>query len=318
MNFLNMVLSPLFGNQSSLAQLALLGGLLAIGLAGYLLYRSRQRKNTTGAYQPARKVLNVGIVTPLMHEAISPEIEKAFRGYMRESIDILASRMGCVAEISVIDPEAVEHDLIDGHLDLVVVDGNSALTFSSRIELMPYYVSSLNALALIFWDKIPHHMLTLQDFASYPNNVTGVIKNSLEEHYASMFDTIKVRRVESLTRMVVDLKLGLARAGLVRMEQAKALKNDYAAIKFMPVSLTNHCFVQDERIALARNNKAFIKDLEVKVSQLRREGVLKKIHAQWFVGLRAEAKKQQQLPESEMIVDVSRDQNADSHDNAAQ
>lgn len=245
--------------------------------------RSLKGRNTI---IPARRELRVGVVTSLINEAISPEIEEAFQGYLRESVEVLGSRLGSAVTIKEIAPHSVERALSEDALDLVVVDGNSALTFSSKIELMPYHISSLNALALVFWDKLPHHMLTLADFANYPNNTTAVLRNSLEESYLAVFENIKMRRVDSLTRLVVDLKLGLVRAGLVRMEQAKAMKLEYNSIKFMPVSLTNQCFVQDERLAISRSNKEFIREIEQKISVLRREGVLRKIHSRWFMGLR--------------------------------
>ncbi len=271
-----------------------LATILLIG-AVYTLYRfnSQPRRffHSTGSaknktFTPARKELRIGVVTSLINEGITPEIEEAFQGYLRESLEVLGSRLGSAVVIKELQPHSVERALADGLVDLVVVDGNSALTFSSKIELLPYHISSLNALALIFWDKIPNHMMTLADYAHYSNNSTAVLKNSLEESYLAIFEKIKMRRVDTLTRLVVDLKLGLVRAGLVRMEQAKAMKLEYPAIKFMPVSLTNQCFVQDERLALSRANKEFIKEVELKISALRREGVLKKIHSRWFLGLR--------------------------------
>ncbi|MDQ5890277.1 MAG: arginine transport system substrate-binding protein [Candidatus Dependentiae bacterium] len=288
MNFLTALLASATQPQGDMTQLLLFGAVAVVLLVGVVLvYRFWQhRKATVASFAPARQVLSIGVVTSLINDAISPEIGAAFDGFMRETLDILASRMGSTARVQMIEPAQVEQALVDGTLDFVIVDGNIALTFSSKIELMPCYVSSLSALALVFWDKVPHHMMTLQDFAYYPANGTAVLKNSLEEHYLSMFETIKVRRVDTLTRLVVDLKLGLVRAGLVRMEQAKALKHDYSAIKFMPVSLQKQCFIQDEKIAASRANKALIKELEYRTTLLRREGIMKKIHGKWFAGLR--------------------------------
>lgn len=260
-------------------------GVFGLLVGVVLVYRFWQHRKAQAA-KPVRKVLSVGVVTSLIDDAISPEIGAAFDGFMRETIEILASRMETTARIQTVKPADIEKHLLDGSLDFVIADGNVSLTFSSKIELMPCYVSSLSSLALIFWDKMPHHMLTLNDFAFYANNATAVLRNSLEEHYLSMFESIKVKRVDTLTRLVVDLKLGIVRAGLVRMEQAKALKHDYSAIKFMPVSLQKQCFIQDEKIAVARANKDLIKELEVRTTSLRREGIMKKIHAKWFAGLR--------------------------------
>lgn len=286
------------GSSTSAGFLLFIGVLIGctLGLILTAAYRFWQRYQAARALIHTKKVLSVGVVTSLVEDAISPEIGKAFDGFLRETIDILTSRMGSTAVIERVSPQNVEKALVDGQFDFVIVDGNIALTFSSKIELMPCYVSSLSALALIFWEKMPHHMMTLGDFAYYPNNNTAVLKNSLEEHYLSMFDSIKVRRVDSLTRLVVDLKLGLVRAGLVRMEQAKALKNDYGSIKFMPVSLQKQCFIQDEKIAVSRANKALIKELELKTTMVRREGIMKKIHAKWFTGLRPH------LPKSDLMM----------------
>jgi len=294
MTFFSTLLSHIAGLELGLNMLTLLlvvTSFLIIGLV-YKLYNHIEPRRFFGGsanprtFVPARKELRVGVVTSLINEAITPEIEEAFQGYLRESIEVLGSRIGSAVNIKEVAPHNVERALSEGLFDIVVVDGNSALTFSSKVELMPYHISSLNALALVFWDKMPHHMLTLADYANYPLNTTAVLKNSLEESYLAIFEKIKMRRVDTLTRLVVDLKLGLVRAGLVRMEQAKAMKMEYPSIKFMPVSLSNQCFVQDERLALSRANKDFLQEVEKKIALLRREGVLKKIHSRWFMGLR--------------------------------
>jgi len=285
MTFFTALLASMVNVQGG-ASVLVLAGTIGAGLLIYGAYRFWLNRSVFGLSSKTSSTLRIGLVTSLTDEAISPEIGVAFNGFMNETIEILASRMGKSAQIQKIAPEEVEMALNNNTLDFVIVDGNTALTFSSKIEIMPCYVSSLNALALIFWEKMPHHMMTLQDFAFYPGNGTGVLKNSIEEHYLAMFDTITIRRADTLTRLVVDLKLGLVRAGLVRMEQAKALKVDYTAIKFMPVSLQKRCFIQDEKIAVARAKKSLIKDLETHISLLRREGIMKKIHAKWFATVR--------------------------------
>jgi len=281
MTFFTALVASMANNQGG-ANTLILAGIIGVGLLMYSAYHFWFKQNAFGLRNKTPKPFKIGLVTSLTDEAISPEIGVAFNGFMNETIDILASRMGSSAIIHKLAPEDVEQALNSNSIDFAIVDGNTALTFSSKIEIMPCYVSSLNALALIFWEKMPHHMMTLQDFAYYPGSGTGVLKNSLEEHYLAMFDTITIRRADTLTRLVVDLKLGLIRAGLVRMEQAKALKVDYANIKFMPVSLQKRCFIQDEKIAVARARKELIRDLEKHVSLLRREGIMKKIHAKWF------------------------------------
>jgi len=283
---------------SSALAFGLLAVLVVLGVAALLW-----RRGIRGITLSTKKVLNVGVVTSLIEEAISPEIAAAFDGFMRETIEILASRMGRSAVVCTIPADKVEQALLDKRYDCVIVDGNAALTYTSRVELLTCYVSSLTALALIFWDKIPHHMMTLQDYAQYPSNGTAVLKNSLEEHYLSMFDTIPIRRCDTFTRLVVDLKLGLVRAGLVRMEQAKALKNEYAQVRYMPVSLQKQCFVQDERIAVLRSNKELSKELEMYCAMLRREGIIKKIHAKWFANVRPRLPKSTIDP-AIMIVDA--------------
>lgn len=283
--------------------------LVAAGVAACLglAYRYWKQRSIAKSFEFKPRLLKIGIVTSLVDEAICPEIGAAFEGFLRETLEILASRMGCSADISLVPASKVEVALNDKIYDFVMVDGNAALTFSSRVELLPCYVSSLTALALVFWEKMPHHLVTLQDFAYYPDNMTGVIKNSLEEHYLNMFDTIPLRRAESFTRLVVDLKLGLIRAGLLRMEQAKALKNEYASIRFVPVSLQKQCFIQDEKIAVLRTEKALLRELERRIITLRREGAMKKIHAKWFANLRPNLPPRK---EAESLKDQSQQQQA--------
>ena len=133
MTFFTALLASMANVQGG-ASVLVLAGTIGVGLLIYSAYRFWLNRTALGLSSKTSPILRIGLVTTLTDEAISPEIGVAFNGFMNETIEILASRMGKSAQINKIAPEDVEAALNDNSIDFVIVDGNTALTFSSKIE----------------------------------------------------------------------------------------------------------------------------------------------------------------------------------------
>jgi len=253
--------------------------LLVMGLFGFMLYRKIRTRLYGGLFE--QEPLRVGFSEG--DESLLPaEISKAFRGFMVDLIFVLGKQVGRKVELKDIPKDRAEKALIEKDLDMVIVDQQRTLDESDKVKVIPCHTASLTSLVLIFWDRVPYHIVSLHDFMYYPNNTTVVLKNSLEDHYLALFKGIKTRRVVSLTQLVVDLKLGIVRAGLVRVEYAYFLKREYANIKIMPIALHKQCVIQDERLGLARDNQSLILEVESKMAHLRKNGTVENLYQKWF------------------------------------
>lgn len=225
--------------------------------------------------------LTVGII-PAEELAVAPEIGKSFTGFMTDVMSELGARMGRKVALQPAAADSYANELNNKEIDIMILDGTTAVSRAADVDIIPCHTTALSSLALVFWDKMPHHVQSLHDFAYYPYNSTVVVRNSMEEHYLSMFDTIRMQRVDSATNLIIQLKLGLVRAGLMRIEHVHCLKREYSNLKYVPISLQKRCVIQDERLGIARGNQDLMVDVEHYLAQMRRDHTMRHLHDKWF------------------------------------
>lgn len=247
-------------------------------IGGYFLWRRWRDIDP-----PITGTLTVGIpVSARPEEGVASKFDEAVSGFMRDMVMVLGAKMGRAVVVKELLSSEVEIALTSKRVDVALLDGNAAIARAASLEYIPCHTTMLTSLALVFWDKMPHHMMTIQDFAYYPYNSTVVLRNSLEERYISMFDSVQVKCVDTLTQLVVDLKVGTVRAGLVRLEQARVLRQEYSNIKVLPVSLNKRCVVQGEKVVVARENADLVTQVSKKMATLARTKSLDELHHKWF------------------------------------
>ena len=218
----------------------------------------RRRKNS-----PALKV-GITALTGVTQAAEKDQlVSDHAHEFIRDVMTELGSRMGREIAIAPIADSSSGVDALErNELDIVVMDGISAMQRSTEIDVVSCQTHMLSSFALVFWDKVPHHVSSLQDFTYYPNNITVVLEKSSERRFLKQFSGIRTSPVESVTDFIIQLKLGLARAGLMRIEHVHSLRREYANLKYVPVCIHQHDALQGERIGVAYKNKALLGHIE--------------------------------------------------------
>lgn len=229
---------------------------------------------------PISGTLTVGI--PVYADSDESAYEKATQGFIRDMIKVLGTKMGRAIAIAHIPAHEVSVALTSRRIDVAVVDGDTATQRSADLEYLACRITTLSSLGLVFWDKMPHHVTTVQDFACYQYNSTAVVKDSYEECYVGMFEALEVAYVESLTDLITNIKAGTVRAGLVRLEQAHVLRTEFENIKIMPVSLGKRCVMQAEHIVVARENSELVSLVRRTLERTHRTKALDSLKKQWF------------------------------------
>ena len=100
--------------------------------------------------------------------------------------------------------------------------------------------------------------------------------------FLEKFDFINKRELQTFSQFIIELKLGTARAGLIRFEHAYSLQKQYGGLKIIPVALDKKSFVQDEKIGILKENKQLIQDISFAVDKLKKNKTISKIHKKWF------------------------------------
>lgn len=236
----------------------------------YVVYWLRIRCRYDSSLPP----LTVGLPTGLV-------ADKQAHGFFRA----LFSELGLVLRRRVtfapVAADIAEAMLLDKRID-VAVFGAGTLVNTSQVELLPCYRTEETSLALVFWDRMPSHVTTLQDYAMYPSNATVVLKSSFEENYLAAFERIESVSVDTLNEFMTRLKMGIVRSGLIRSEHAIGLQREYCNLKVMPVAIQKQCTIITERLGVARTNQNLLVHIEHALAHLHQRRIVDRLQDYWF------------------------------------
>ena len=123
----------------------------------------------------------------------------------------------------------------------------------------------------------------MQDFTYYPNNITVVLEKSSERRFLKQFSGIRTSPVESVTDFIIQLKLGLARAGLMRIEHVHSLRREYANLKYVPVCIHQHDALQGGALSCIQKQSA-PGHIEKNLVKMRQDQTMRHLHDKWFAG----------------------------------
>lgn len=227
------------------------------------------------------KVLTVGVPTD-GNEQLTASVQRTQRGFAKDLLTTLGERLQ--SRVIVISQPAaqLEKSLTEGKIDMMLLGGKNRLQTSDIIEELLCYSTSVESLALLFWDKMPSQVLSLQDYAYYTSNTTVVIKDSFEDHYLSAFDGIALERTDSQVDFMAKLKMGLVRSGLMRLEHANCVRAEYPNIKTIPVTLHKRCVVTDERLCVVRENHELFAQVDHELARMHDDGAVTNLRTKWF------------------------------------
>lgn len=258
--------------------LTLAFGLIIAGFYAYRLFANWRADQLRNQNKPLRVGLPSAEDFGLAHA-----VGDAFRSFISELIEHAGHRLNRRVEIVTLPAKQYEQALTTQKVDLFILDGAQGAQTTSTVDTVACSITALSSLALVFWDKMPYHVQSLEDFSCYPYNSTVVMSDSIEDQYLSHFGDIRTQRVHSVADLILQLKLGLVRAGLMRVEHANSLKREYGNLKYVPVSLQKEGgSIQDEKIGIARNNTELRTALESVLAQMRHDDTVRQLHAKWF------------------------------------
>lgn len=223
------------------------------------------------------------VAFPQEHEyARASSVEAAYKGFMQEMLSKIAALLSHPLEFTIVVRDSLKQKLLNKETDIVVLDPSFGEFLDEAITIIPCNTTVLTTFALLVWDKVPVHVSSLHDLCFYPNNKTAVTKGSVEEEYLRNYPDIPVREVSEESEIFVELKLGMIRFGLVKIDQAQRLVNSNPNLKMIPISLNKQFLTHDEKLAVRAEDTQLISDIRKSLDMLRENRTLSKLHFEWF------------------------------------
>jgi arginine transport system substrate-binding protein len=174
--------------------------------------------------------------------------------------------------------------LKQGKIDLIVSGMNITPSRLKEIAMVPYHGEAATSLSLIFWNKIPKEVHSIDDIAYLSNPTISVESGTIPETYMERYQTIQAKSFHGALAPLMDVKYGKSTANLVEPDVATYLKKQHPEIKILDVPLEKDEEILGFGIGVKKENTALVKQIQQIIQELKASGELKKLESKWFKG----------------------------------
>lgn len=150
-----------------------------------------------------------------------------------------------------------------------------------KMNMVAYTGEAVRSFSLLFWQKIPSQIRTIEDFKNMSDGAVCAEPGSAQDKFLSQFAFINKKPLPSTTDMVLDLRFGKSTAALLEPQVAKRLQKQEPKLVVLPVPLPEEFVVYGMGIAIKKANEQLATVVAKAVQDLRQDGALKKLENLW-------------------------------------
>lgn len=208
--------------------------------------------------------------------------------YQGFDIDIaheIAKRLNKKLVIKDMDTAMLITALTQGKVDFIMTGLSITSDRQKRIEMLPYQGDIIKELTLIFWDKIPESISSLQDIKKIPNAIICVEPGSSQEEFIKKqnLEQSGITLMESNpTESLLNLKYGKAITCLLEPSIFSDFKTRYPNLKAINVPLDKADQIMGNGIGIKKDNKVLITKIETIINELKTNGFIAQSENKWF------------------------------------
>jgi arginine transport system substrate-binding protein len=174
--------------------------------------------------------------------------------------------------------------LKQGKIDLIISGMNITPSRLKEILMVPYHGETATSLSLIFWNKIPEGIQSIEDLTKLPDAIVSVESGAIPEAYMSHYPQIQAKSFQGALAPLMDVKYGKSIANLVEPDVADYLQNQHSEIKILNVPLPEGEKILGFGIGIKKENQQLFQQIQQVIDELKSSGKLQQLEEKWFKG----------------------------------
>lgn len=195
---------------------------------------------------------------------------------------LIAEKLGKPLVIKDMEFEAEILSLKQGQIDAIISGMNITPQRLKEIEMIPYHGDQEKTLSLLFWNKIPEGVHSLEDLQKLPNHTVSVAIGTVAENYMAHYPNIPIRSFQGSLASLLDIKYGKSAANLAETDVAEYLQKRHPEIKAVTIPVPDEFAILGFGIGIKKGNTALFESVDNAVKELRASGQLKALENKWF------------------------------------
>jgi ABC-type amino acid transport substrate-binding protein len=208
--------------------------------------------------------------------------------YQGLDIDIaceIAKKLNKKLVIKDMDTAMLITSLSQGRVDFIMTGLSITKDRQKKITMVPYQGEAIKELTLIFWDKIPDGISSLDDLKKIPNAIICVEPGSSQEEF------IKKQNLEhsgvtikesNPSESLLNLKYGKAIACVLEPTIFSDFKTRHPNLKSISIALDEENQIMGNGIGIRKDNKELTTKIESIIKKLKANGFIALCEKKWL------------------------------------
>lgn len=212
------------------------------------------------------------------------EEDESFNGFDIELVREIAAKLGRKLEVKNMSFDALTIELIQGKVDCIIGGLSITKDRQKTMNIIHYSGAGKVSMPLVFWKSLPGRVKDVKDLAYENNRVVCLQPGSLQEDLFSRYSFLELRRLDSVSDMIMEIRYGKAIACALEHEVARSLKKKYPELKTLDVFLPDDLRDYGVGIGFKKSNTSLAQKVGAIIGELKVDGTIKRLEQKWFDG----------------------------------
>jgi len=150
-----------------------------------------------------------------------------------------------------------------------------------EFAMIHYQGQEIKKLPLVFWNKIPAGIASIQDLKKYPSAVICVEPGSSNEAFLQKFDFVTLKPMDKIVDAILDIKYGKSLATVIDPSLMNDVTAKYPELKVLEIPLDEQWRIFGNGIACNKDNTTIIEQIRQGVEQIKADGTVAQLERTW-------------------------------------
>lgn len=248
--------------------------------AGIVIYKKATKKTSP---QKPQDTLVVGMMSGWV-PYMSINQQGQYEGFDVDVAQAIAQKMGkklIIKDFGTLAPLFVA--LEQGRIDIIMSGLDITKDRINKLSMVQYGAGGFTTFCLLFWNKIPEGINSVQDFSKYPNAQICVEPGSSTEKYLDGVGFKNQKPIGSVPEMIMEIKYGKSLAVLLEPPVVSRLMKKNPEIKKLEIEIPEKFQVFGTGIAIKKENRSLTTQVTKIIQELKQNKTLQKLEQKWDI-----------------------------------
>jgi len=205
-----------------------------------------------------------------------------FEGFDIDVAQALAKQLGKKLVLKDMGFDALILAVNQGKIDCAMAGMSITETRKSEVAMIHYQGHALTHLPMLFWERIPEGVTTVEDLKKLPHPTVCAQVDSLQAEVVAQYDFLTLKHLENIPDLIMDIKYGKSIATVLEPMVVEALQQENPHLKILNIPLKPAQQSFGHGIVINKNNISLIATVEKAIQELKNDGTIAALEAKWF------------------------------------